>query len=341
MLAGGTPRWSGAAIALAPDRPMAQRPAWKVPSAAVAPVVPLSYSSLDTFLGCPFRWALQYAARLEPGGAVRIPEGDRLLGDFAHRILQELLCGQGKIDFDRATPAEVRARAERSFDARVALEAAPLVRRGAEVERASARTLIGEAAAALLSFLRGAGWRPVDAEREVKGSFAGLPAHGFVDLVVEKGGAEAVVDLKLGGLGRRRDELGSGRALQTALYASLLGRRGKPIPPSGFFILRDGQFLTTDGAAFPGATVVEGPGPRETLEGSEQGFAYWRRVLDAGLLPVLHPELDWREPVTAAAGPPPDEGSAAFREAPCRHCDYAGICAPPDPDAAVEDGRRP
>jgi hypothetical protein len=289
----------------------------------------LSASALEAYLGCPFRWALHYQARLTPGGGVDLPEGSRLLGDFAHRILQDMLCGEGKLTFSKATAADAKAWARQAFDARVALEAAPLVRRGGEVELDRARTLVVDAAGALLQFLEKSGWKPVDAEREVNGTFAGLPAFGYIDLVVEKDGVEAVLDLKLSGLRYRQEELQSGHALQTALYASLIKKGGKGVPPSGFFILADGQLLTTEPQAFPGATVVEGPGSQATLKGSEEGFRYWQKVLAKGLLPVLHEQLDWAPAVTAAAGPPPDQESLARRAPPCRYCDYAAICVPP------------
>ena len=321
---GGGP-WHAATSALAPARIMAQRPAWKVPPATVAPAASLSATSLEAFIGCPFKWALHYQARLEPGGGVNLPDGNRLLGDFAHRILQDMLCGERKLDFARATAGDARAWAREAFDARVAAEAAPLVRRGGEVERDRARTLVANAAGSLVEFLKRAGWKPVDAERRVEGTFAGLPASGYVDLVVEKDGVEAVVDLKLSGMKYRQEELEEGRALQIALYASLLGKGGKKLPACGFFVLDDGQMLTTDARAFPGAAIVRGPGTAETLKGSEQGFDYWRKALAAGVLPSMKEGVGWEGPVSAVAGPPPD-GSLARRPPPCKFCDFASLC---------------
>ncbi len=325
----GTAPWKASTEAVAPRGIMAQRPAWRVPPETMVPRSRLSASALELYLGCPFRWALQYQARLNPGGGVDLPEGSRLLGDFAHRILQDMLCGEERLSFAKATAAEAKSWAKAAFDARVAVEAAPLVRRGGEVELDRARTLVVEAAGALLQFLKRSGWGPVDAEREVNGTFAGLPAYGYIDLVVEKDGVEAVLDLKLSGLRFRQQELEAGHALQTALYASLIKKGGKGVPPSGFFILTDGQLLTTEPQAFLGATVVEGPGSAATLKGSEEGFRYWQRVLAKGVLPVLHEELDWAPAVTAAAGPPPEEDSPARRAPPCRYCDYAAVCVPP------------
>jgi hypothetical protein len=327
LLGGGAAPFAAATEPVAPGAPMAQRAAWRVAAGALAPAGELSASSLETLLGCPFRWALEHQAALRPGG-VDLPDGSRLLGDFAHRVLQDMLCGPERLDFDRATEAEAHAWAARTFDARVAREAAPLVRRGAEVERDRARTLVADAAAALLRILRQGGWRPVDAEREVAGAFAGRPARGYVDLVVEKDGREAVVDLKLSGLKHRREALEQGHALQLALYAALVRPGGAPLPPTGYFVLSEGQLLTVDGAAFPGAAAVDGPSMEATLAGAAEGFRYWSRVLGAGLLPSLKEGLPWEEAVTAAAGPPPGAETPARRELPCRFCHYAAVCAP-------------
>ena len=168
--------WNAATTTVAPRTLMAQRATWTVPPESVEFTATLSASALETYLGCPFRWALHYKARLQPGGGVTIPEGNRLLGTFAHRILQDMLCGAEKLSVTKATPAQARAWAAKAFDERVGVEAAPLVRRGREVELDRARTLVANAAAALVDFLRTSGWQPVDAEREVEGTFAGQPA---------------------------------------------------------------------------------------------------------------------------------------------------------------------
>jgi ATP-dependent helicase/nuclease subunit B len=328
----GAATWNAATVEIAPATVMTQRPAWKVPPQTLVPAGTLSSTSLDAFLGCPFKWALRYQAQLKPGEGVNLPEGQRLLGDFAHRVLQDMLCGEEKLDFAAATREDARAWARKAFDARVGLEAARLVRRGGEVELDRARTVVATAAASLLEFLKRSGWRPVDAEREVKGSFAGLPSSGYVDLVVEKEGEEAIVDLKLSGLKYRQEELERGQALQIALYASLLGKRGTKLPPTGFFVLDEGQLLTTDGKAFAGATLVDGPGAQETLNGSEEGFRYWQKVLAAGLVPSMQEGIGWEAVVTPAAGPPPDEDSLARRPPPCRFCDFKALCVPPAPD---------
>jgi len=330
LLAGDVcPAWQPNTTSVPHDAPMAQRPAWIVPAATVAPTREVSASSLDTFLGCPFRWAMQYQAALQPGRGVDLPDGDRLAGNFAHRILQDMLCGAAKLDVAKTTESDARAWAWRAFDDSVATEAAPLVRRGAEVRRDRVRTLIGNAAAALVRVLKQGGWSPVEAERKVSGTFAGQSASGRVDLVVAKDGREALVDMKLGGLKYKRIALENGQAIQLALYAAMMKGTAKALPSSGYFILEDGQLLTTDPTAFPGATIVSGPSAADTLAAAEKGFGYWKTVLAKGLLPVPHKDQAWVAAVTTAAGPPPDEGDPARYEAGCLFCNFATICVAP------------
>jgi hypothetical protein len=115
-------------------------------------------------------------------------------------------------------------------------------------------------------------------EKDVAGAFAGQPVKGYVDLAPEKDGRAALLDLKLSGAWYRRKELEEGRALQLALYASMMRDGGEAYPPAGYLILEDGQLLTTSPRAFPGATVVSGLNEHETLQAAEEGFGYWRRV---------------------------------------------------------------
>jgi hypothetical protein len=272
---------------------------------------------------------LDYQALLQPGRGVALPYGDQLAGDFAHRILQDMLCGDNKLDVAKNSEGDARAWALQAFDDRVATEAAPLVLRGAEVDRDRIRTLIGNASAALLRVLKQGQWRPVEAERDVTGTFAGQSASGRVDLIVAKGSCEALVDLKLGGLKYKREALETGHAIQLALYAAMMKGSADALPASGYFILEDGQLLTTDPAAFPGATIVSGPSAADTLAAAEKGFGYWKKVLAKGLLPALLTELAWVAPVTEAVGPPPDEGSPARYEAACRFCNFATLCVAP------------
>lgn len=326
LLAGSTGPWEVRTDTIEPADPIVPRAVWKAPPETLAPEGTLSATALESLLGCPFRWALEHQGLLRPGRAMDIPDDNRLLGDLAHRILQDMLLGGERIDVEKATEDGAKRWAARSFDARVESEAAPLVRRGREAELDRARTLVAGAAAALVRHLQAGGWKVKAAEHPVFGRFAGHDVAGYVDLVLEKEGTEALLDLKLSGGRHRREELEKGRALQLALYASMLRSSGRPHPPAGYLVLDDGQLLTVNPGAFPGAAVIEGPSAHETLKGAEEGFAYWKKVLSKGLVPIPSEELAWEGAVVEAAGDLPDEESPARREPACLFCRFGALC---------------
>jgi len=324
-LLGGAPGPAIATEAVAPALAIGPRPVWTVAPASLAPRGPLSATTIQALLGCPFRWALEHQAQLRPGRALDLPEGPRLLGTFAHALLQDMLLGEGRLDLTRATPDDAAAWALAAFDERLGQEAAPLARIGSEVERDAARTLVGQAARALVHLLQVGGWRPTAAELEVAGTFAGLPVKGYVDLVLERAGQTALLDLKLSHGKYRRAELEAGNGIQIALYASML-RRGGDYPPAGFFILAEGDLLTVSPEAFPEATVVAGPSSHETLQAAEARFAAWRGVLAKGVLPLCAGDLPWEGPVAEAGGPEHDDAGEALRDEACRFCRVTTLC---------------
>ncbi|MGM0575196.1 MAG: PD-(D/E)XK nuclease family protein [Myxococcota bacterium] len=319
--------WTPEAGPVEPARPVTPRPVWRVSPEHVEPPPLLSPTAVEKVFGCPLQWVLADRAKLRPGAVASIPEGDRLVGLFAHALLQDLVVGDDALDLGRATPDEAAARAGEMFDARVGGEAAPLLRPGHEVERERARSSVASAARELVAMLQRAGWRPVAAERETGGTFEGHRWRGYVDLLLESPeGRPAVVDLKLGHSRNRREELAEGRALQLAMYADGVAS-GDALPPVAYMTVGDGRFLTTDGEAFPESTAVEGPSSGETLVLAGRAWRWWRSVLSEGVVPARHDDLEgWKELCEeVAGGPPPDEGPAA-RKAPCCFCDFAPLC---------------
>jgi ATP-dependent helicase/nuclease subunit B len=324
-LAGRSDAWPVATVPLAPAPAIRPRTIWRTPGLAVGGTQ--SASQLKTLLGCPFFWTLRYAGDLRPGRALELPEGNQLLGDFAHRLLQDLLTGPGAIPLDDATEEDARARVERAFDGRVATEAAPLVMRGQELELERARRMIGLAAAALVRHLRAGGWVPVAAEQALSGEFQGHPLAGYADLVVQRrDGARAVIDLKLSGFGYRRSELESGRGLQLALYASMLGLEGGKLPPAAYLILQDGELLTVTPQAFPGAVAVDGPSLEESLSIAGDTLALWKKAFAAGCVPVAMKKSAWADDLAEVVGPVPGPKDPGRYPPECDYCVFTALC---------------
>jgi len=326
-LARSAPRLAVPCSDRAPAPEIAPRALFRIPPETIS-TDRLSPSSLEKLLGCPVAWVLEYAAGLRRRGMARIPSGSRLLGTFAHAILEDLLLGPERLDLGTATQDDAAAWAARAFDARVAFEAAPLVARGAEVERHRAREVVSEAARSLFALLQAGGWSARAVEEDLSGRFEGADLAGSADLVLEKGGRKAVLDLKLSNPRRFREKLESGEALQVALYAEM-ARGSGALPPTGYFIINRGEFLTVDRGAFPGARELAGPSMEETLAAARDALRFWRTVLARGVVASRHE--DQRDQAALGAGeaagrPAPSSGPGAI-DPPCRFCEYGSLCS--------------
>jgi ATP-dependent helicase/nuclease subunit B len=326
VLAGTAPSLRAAVSDRAPAPEIVPRAILRIPPDLVSSER-LSPSSLEKLFGCPVAWVLEYAAGLRRRGMARIPSGSRLLGTFAHAILEDLLHGPDKVELVSGTPEDAASWAGRAFDARVATEAAPLVARGAEVERHRAREVVCEAARALFALLQAGGWRVRAVEEPLAGRFEGADLAGSADLVLEKGGAPAIVDLKLAKPKYFREKLENGQGLQVALYADMARTNGT-VPPTGYFLIGQGELYTVDRGAFPGARELDGPSMQETLAAAREALRFWRKALSAGVVASRHKEL--REGAELEAGEAtgataPSTGPGGI-DPPCRFCEYDAIC---------------
>lgn len=308
------------------------RGAWRVLPGAIATKRTWSASSIEKLITCPLSWVLAYAANLRPGTTAALPDLRSLAGTFGHALFATLLF-EDSPGWAALTPETARERLHALFDARVATEAAPLTLPAQRAYAGRLRRQLGEAIAALVDRLKAGGWRPEAAERsigELGGTFAGQPLAGSIDLLVHRDdGRRGVVDLKLGGGGYRRGSLKKGTSVQLAVYARAASAGASPVPPVAYFILEDGELISTDSSAFPGAGVVDGPGPAETLLDAERAWRWWGAAVRGGLVIARGEHLETEdvagELTDVAGGEPPDHPWA--REEPsCRFCDARRLC---------------
>jgi RecB family exonuclease len=304
---------------------------WSVPEALVSTKRAWSASALDKLLNCPLQWTLNYAAKVRPGDTAALPDLRTLSGTFGHALFEQYLFSP-TTDWDTLSPAAARAGLGLLFDARVALEAAPLTLPENAGAARRLRQQLGDAAAGLVGILKAGGWRPSAPEKPVADfgtRFDGELLSGFVDLVVKDGeGNLAIIDLKLGGGGYRRSALKDGVAVQLALYAFAAAGGREPLPPVAFFILEDGELLTTDETAFPGATVIPGPSSSQTWLDAKRAWAWWSAAVRAGAVVARGEHLGEAEvlSVEARTGRPPPPGPWIHKQASCRYCDAKRLC---------------
>lgn len=271
-----------------------------------------SPSSLGTFLGCPFRWVLQYPAGLRGGDTAALPgAGDaRLTGSLAHDLLARVL--GSKLSAENA-----RREAERLFDEEAPRLATLLFFPEANAQRAKVRHTIAEAAADLSARLRKAKARVHSIEEPAEVEAFGTKLRGTPDLVLAE--PRAVIDLKWGSAKFRSKELEEGRAYQLACYAHLVQGElaGKGPVAVGYYILSTQQLLTSEPEGLLGGSEIPGASPAQTYASLVEAHAGESAALREG-----------RVVASGNGEPDPDQEPrpGLQLEPPCRYCDYGLLC---------------
>ncbi|MBE2251383.1 MAG: PD-(D/E)XK nuclease family protein [Myxococcus sp.] len=275
-----------------------------------------SPSSVELLLGCSLQWALTYPARLRSGASARLPSGDQLLGSLAHHVLLERV-----LRSNGSTADALANEARRVFAAEGPALAAPLFLPGGTGERGIAEQVVAASARALFELVD-RGWKVESTEAPILGEAFGAAFEGIPDLVVEKAGVRAIVDLKWSGGGYRRRSLEDGLAFQLAAYAQLLGQTGATKSEVAYFILTSQTLITAStGLAGSAGALKAVRTPTETWSLFDQAYrAGWARVA-TGALAAPGVVDEKATPKTAV-----DDEGALTLQPPCHYCDFTGIC---------------
>jgi hypothetical protein len=296
----------------------AGRAVWMVDESLLPPRSKESASSLESLLGCPLKWGLNYRAKLR-SKAIELPAGNLLFGNLGHQLMEEFLL---EYRDSLPEPADAREMLLERFDDTVEGEAASLLQPGQAETLQRVRFQIARAGGVLVGAIRGGGFRVEGCEVEVSGGrFADTGFRGFIDLLLSHPQhGEVVVDLKWGGWTYRKKLLEEGRALQLALYAHAVQKSGRGLPPTAYFVLSEARFLTLHHELFDPAVVVEGRSMEETIAAARDTYGEVREELEIGEL-VAPPLLDEGSPLAEARKDQP----LALGD-PCTFCDFGGIC---------------
>lgn len=293
----------------------APRRRWTVAAGRVARRDKESPSSIDTLLGCSFKWTLDYPGRLrETESPFVSAAGDsQMLGRLLHRLLGQLFAS------DPPAQAAAEVQAGELFDSESPRLAAALWLPGAETLRAQARRAMVQSAGTLAALLHATGARVLASEQPRAGRAFGTEFEGTPDLLL--GPPRRIVDLKWGGASFRRKSLASGTALQLAAY-SFLSQEGGAFPPAAYVIMSAQRVLTTTPEHFPGAESANGPSPEDTWRLLEQAHVTTWTAIEAGSVEARG--------VSAADGDVAKESKVVngqlVMEPPCRFCSFASLC---------------
>jgi ATP-dependent helicase/nuclease subunit B len=304
--------------------PRTAHPQRDLPAASATWVTPVGFAarardrresatSLTSLLGCPLQWALRHVARLRPGRERSLPGTEQLLGSLAHALAERIFPAGAP-----PTPADAEAIAKREMERFVDARALLLRLPTHAIEFTQAAWLLPRALGKLAEMLHVNDLRVIGTEQTI--DLTTPPLRGSIDLLAATpAGGRVVVDLKWTRRAQgRREELESGTAVQLATYVRSL-RSGDLTHPAqaGYFLLRQGIFLTTPDAGLQGAVVPDALGMEATWAGVAAGWEGWLTVANEGTLPARG---------VASDDPTPVPAGALSLEAPCRYCDFQVLC---------------
>jgi hypothetical protein len=300
-----------------PSRPLTlARRWWKISCPErIPPREVESFSSVSKVIDSPVDWVLERHAKLSMGpiAGFRVCDDALRKGSILHAAAEEVFKASGS-PWRTADEATFHAFLAGIFPGILSARASNYLTRGMEAARSHLLHSARQSLWHLIGILRDAQVTEVIMERKIDPvPFSGGQIGGRIDMVARReDGQTAVIDLKLGGKTKRRDELQNNRHLQLATYGQLMRASESMVPATAYFILSNGgAMLTRNTTFFHGITPVM---PRKDTPGSDweecwrefEEIYQWRRLqLDQGLIevPVPGTEPDTLPPIERWAAP--------------------------------------
>lgn len=246
-----------------------------------------SITSLEALLYYPYQWMFRHVLQLRKSPILSVVPDSTLQGNLAHRLVEQLLQEPGVMDWDRnRLKTWVADRAMELFEE----EGTVFLMYGKDPERISFIKKMQYATWDLLNLLRNNNWSIRAIESDLSGQFAETGLRGRADLVLQRGGELAVLDLKWRGKTRRRDLIRNMEDLQLVLYAYLLRPDLKAVH-TGYYILESQSLLARNNQAFqeadPIAPDLDTVQTNKSILQRMQTTYRWRMgQLDAGLIEI-------------------------------------------------------
>lgn len=208
-------------------------------------------SSLETLFYYPYQWVLRHQIRLRKSAILSVVPDRTLMGNLAHRFFQRLL-NQKREQWDQPSVYQWIEGESRRL---LGQEGAGLLLYGREPERMAFINKVKYAAWSLVNLIQKNGWSVRGTEQELQGKFLDVPVRGRADLVLEKNGELAVIDLKWRGSSRRERQIRNEEDLQLVLYSRLLTEEDS-WAHTAYFVMEDGKMISRNELAFRAVTAV-------------------------------------------------------------------------------------
>lgn len=329
-------RWqlAGRSAELSPaqrHRPEAPAPILEVkPNPTLAPDH-LSFSQLNTLLGCSLAWALKYKSKLRVPDAAQIPSDNQMLGLFAHKVV-EVLQAQLYAE-NRATPSleEVRVVVERLLPH----FASELLLPGEKARRHAVQGTLEAAVSTFFEQLESGGVVLQGMEEEFEKELrlkAGGQEHivsvgGRADAVgIDDEGRKVVVDLKWSNWDKyRRAEVQNGEALQLALYQwAFHDDELPPDSPTAYYLIKQRSFASAHDHF--GTPLRRAQDPAQLWQKAIRSAEFTLDQVLAGHITAAKPAEDAIPEGEPDAPTKVAEAGRLYVKPNCHYCDFATLC---------------
>jgi hypothetical protein len=278
-----------------------------------------SFSSVSKVIDAPVDWVLEKHAKLSAGSISSFRASDSALrsGSVLHAVAEELF-NHPEIHWQTTSESALHQFIADLFPGLLASQASIYLTPGYEAARTRLLHAAQQCLWHLIEILREACVTEVTLEHPIDAApFIGGQIGGRIDLIARRtDGKTAVIDLKLGGKTKRREELRNNRHLQLATYGHLMLQSEGIEPATAYFILSNGGALLTRNASFfPNTNPIppKGDSPASDWQACWQEFEkiyQWRRQqLDQGRIEVPVPGTEADEPPPIDRWAPPKEGN--------------------------------
>ncbi|MBX3135319.1 PD-(D/E)XK nuclease family protein [Candidatus Obscuribacterales bacterium] len=317
-----------------------RRPRWNISAHAIEPSIE-SATSLQRLLGCPLNWMLEHKAKFKFGHLLSISAGEQLAGNLAHAVFARVF-NDAKSGASHSTHAVQAAQAaQKYFDELCPKVAAPLLLPGNSLERQRLRQAVVEGADSLARMIDDANFSKVICEVEENITLDGVSLTGRPDMVlIHPDNVDYVIDLKWTRRAPyRRREISEGRAIQLALYATLINKGSGLATEGGYFMIAQKQLYSTSAKLFPEHMYVEGLSLRHTFANVLQNYKTHLELLNDGTIYATGLNACSNEALETDEGgidiyldDEPEHpsqkvpGITLALEPPCRICNFARLC---------------
>jgi hypothetical protein len=254
------------------------------------------------------------------------------MGNICHAVAETLFADRAK----KWRPDDARKEAERLYGELVNSMFMELLVEGREVDLARGRKQVGDAFHSLVQIMEKYCLTPESTEAELVCPLGDSEFRGFIDLICGDGkGGNVIIDFKwTGNVGRYRDEVLGGGAMQLAAYAWLLreARPGADVG-AGYYLLQQGRLLS-DCERFEYDRLASANSLKTVFAMAENAWRNELRQLADGEIVargVSERIAREREGISektqvASLKNEANDKNTLYRQPLCRYCDYGALC---------------